>query len=141
MCTSAEYLAGEPLLSNMPNVADTAMQRIALHHIYEYQKGIRPLVLCTLHPQDASAIMQRLRGLDIDYYHQHTPNFGHINLFFGHSSCVSMVRHMLEGRYLHELSLEQDFILGALLGYDLPRQCDRYASRLAQTLARIDHAV
>lgn len=136
-----DYYAIDSLLNNTLHVADTTMQRIAMHHIYEYQKGVRPLALCTLHPNDASSIIKRLERLGIDYYHQYTPNRGHINLFFGHSSCVAMVRHMLEERYLHELSLEQDFILGALLGYDLPRQCDRYASRLKQIETRIEHAI
>ena len=32
--------------------SDSTMQRIAMHHIYEYEKGIRAMVLCTLSPED-----------------------------------------------------------------------------------------
>lgn len=32
-------------------------------------------------------------------------------------------------RPLNELSPEEDFILGALLGYDIRRQCERYCQR------------
>lgn len=113
-----------------PVVADTAMQRIAMHHIYEYEKGVRCMVLCTLSPADAAAIVGRLQARDIAYYTKQTPRGGNINLFFGRSACIDMVAHFLGDRDLHELSPEQDFILGTLLGYDLCGQCERYQKKL-----------
>lgn len=35
-------------------------------------------------------------------------------------------------RPLDQLSPEEDFILGALLGYDIRMQCERYCSRKCQ---------
>ncbi len=113
----------------LPSREDTAMQRIAMHHIYEYEKGVRCMVLCTLSPIDLSVIVQRLELRGIAYYTKPTPGESHINLFFGRGACVDIIRHFLYDKHLHELSLEQDFILGTLLGYDLCGQCERYQMR------------
>lgn len=113
--------------------ADNTMQRIATHHIYEYEKGIRYLVLCTLSHTDCQAILPKLRGRGIDYYCKQTPSGNKTNLFFGRSACIETVRRLLESKDLHELGHEEDFIIGAMLGYDLCGQCERYLGRLCQS--------
>lgn len=107
------------------------MQRIAMHHIYEYEKGVRCMVLCTLSRADLEVITQRLELRGIAYYTKPTPGDNNVNLFFGRTACVDLVRHFLHDKQLHQLSLEQDFILGTLLGYDLCGQCERYQARRA----------
>lgn len=110
--------------------SETTMQRIAIHHIYEYEKGIRCMVLCTLELEELALIQRKLEGRGIAYFTQPTPKQTKINLFFGRKECVDMISYFLQDKYLHELNAEQDFILGSLLGYDLCGQCARYQKRI-----------
>lgn len=110
---------------------DSTMQRIAMHHIYEYEKGIRYMVLCTLSAEDCAVVVSKLEARAIDYYTKPTPGGANINLFFGRKSCVDMMRLFLADCDLHELDDERDFIVGAMLGYDVCGQCERYHGRRA----------
>lgn len=101
--------------------------KIFVHHIYELQKGMRSMVLCTLEKKDETFALQRLEKLGITYY-VHTINPKRINLFFGKKECIGVIR-MICNRPLNELTPEEDFILGAMLGYDICQQCNRYAQR------------
>ena len=42
--------------------------------------------------------------------------------------CMEAMRHIII-RPLNQLSAEEDFILGAMLGYDLCQQCKRYCNK------------
>lgn len=108
--------------------------KIFLHHIYEYQKGVRRMVLCTLSPADAEFAVSRLNTLHIDYFLQELNNHN-INLFFGQHACIEVIRLIIKCP-LNRLSPEEDFILGALLGYDLCLQSDRYCKRKTTALNR-----
>lgn len=110
--------------------SETTMQRIAIHHIYEYEKGIRSMVLCTLDKGELGLILRKLEARGIAHFTQPTPKLSRVNLFFGHKACIETVGYFLRDRYLHELSAEQDFILGTLLGYDVCGQCERYQRRV-----------
>lgn len=101
--------------------------KIFLHHIYEYQKGVRNMVLYTLSKQEEPFVRQRLGKLGIDYIIQPV-NTQHINLFFGKKECMGVVRQMID-KPLNELTPEEDFILGVMLGYDICKQCIRYCKR------------
>ena len=68
---------------------------------------------------------------DIDFELQEVGN-GRTNIFFGRSECIEVVRRMIT-RPLQQLSPEEDFILGALLGYDICMQCERFCKRTACT--------
>lgn len=114
---------------------ETTAQRIAMHHIYEYEKGIRCMVLCTLEKEEIGLVTSKLNRRGIAYFTQATPKKSKVNLFFGRDTCVETVRYFLRDKYLHELSAEQDFILGTLLGYDVCGQCERYRKRLALVTA------
>lgn len=111
--------------------SDSTMQRVATHHIYEYEKGIRYMVLCTLSESDCAQILPKLEARQIAYYAKPTPKGENINLFFGRAACIEVVRGFLKEQDLHELNDEQDFILGAMLGYDICMQCERYHGRKA----------
>ena len=45
-------------------------------------------------------------------------------MYFGEKACVDVVKTL--NPKLNELSAEQDFMLGIMLGYDRVKQCERY---------------
>lgn len=100
--------------------------KVLCNHIYEYKKGVRNLVLYTLNSKYADHAIQRLKGQDIKYLTQ--PAGNNINLFFGEPECLDAIRTFID-RPLNKLTPEQDFILGALLGYNICRQCKRFCER------------
>lgn len=103
--------------------------KIFVHHIYELQKGIRSMALCTLGKKDEAFALQRLEKLEIAYF-IYVINPSRINLFFGKKECIGVVRRICN-RPLNKLSPEEDFILGTMLGYNVCQQCDRYIQRKA----------
>lgn len=107
----------------------SAELRVFLHHIYEYEKGVRRMVLCTLRDEERAFACERLAQKHIDYLVQPTPGQQRVNIFFGHPDCIRAVSLFAEGRPLNSLSAEEDFIIGALLGYDVCVQCKRYCRR------------
>ena len=94
------------------------------HHLYEYCKGLRNLVLHTLENRDVNAAIQRLESAGIDYM-TYPVNAKRMNLFFGATECVRVIRGFNKPS-LTDYSPEEDFILGIMLGYERRRQCDRY---------------
>jgi hypothetical protein len=98
--------------------------QVFYHHIYEYKKGLRNLVLTTEKQEHRAHIEDRLKGNKIDYVIQDV-NPQKINVFFGAKDCVEVVKTFIDKR-LNKLSPEQDFILGIMLGYDRLKQCARY---------------
>ncbi len=101
--------------------------KVFLNHIYELQKGIRKMVLYTMPRKFEEFALMRLNSQNIAYYIQPIKN-GNINLFFGKSECIKAVEAIVT-KPLNELNAEQDFILGAMLGYDISCQCERYLER------------
>ncbi len=97
------------------------------NHIYEYKKGVRRMVLYTVNNRFVDQAVERLRNEDISFTLQEVGN-GRTNLFFGRKECIEVVRRMIN-RPLQLLSPEEDFILGALLGYDICVQCERFCRR------------
>lgn len=94
------------------------------HHIYEYKKGIRNLILATEKSIHRKVIEDRLNNEKIDFVIQEFSK-DKINVFFGAEDCVKVVKTFVD-RKLNELSPEQDFMLGIMLGYDRLKQCERY---------------
>lgn len=101
--------------------------KVFLNHIYELKKGVRKMVLYTMPRRFEEFALMRLKGQKIDYYVQPVNN-SNINIFFGKKECIKAIELMVT-RPLNELSAEQDFILGAMLGYDICAQCERYLDR------------
>lgn len=98
--------------------------RVFNHHLYEYCKGLRNLVLHTLETVDVEAAIQKLNQAGIDHVLYEIKN-RRSNLFFGADECVEVIRKIGK-ESLTEYSPEEDFILGIMLGYDRKRQCERY---------------
>ena len=101
--------------------------KMLLHHIYEFRKGVRDLVLCTLCPTCAGLLIERLRSQGIDYLLQPVTE-QKVNLYFGKRSCLDAVQTFVD-KPLNKLTPEEDFMLGIMLGYDISMQCERYCKR------------
>lgn len=93
------------------------------HHIYEYKKGLRNLILTTEKKKHQEAIERKLQNNGIDYI-IHDIEKDKINVYFGNEKCIDVVKTF--NPKLNKLSAEQDFILGIMLGYDRVKQCERY---------------
>ncbi|MFT8736705.1 MAG: DUF2023 family protein [Zymomonas mobilis] len=105
--------------------------------LYEYQKGVRLLFLLTMTPHEAMAVQKRLEKESIDYFLQKV-SLTKVNVFFGRDSCVNTIRHIVTCP-LSDLTPEQDFILGSLLGYDRVQQCERYIKQVSGKVASASH--
>lgn len=98
--------------------------KVFLHHIYEYKKGLRNLVLHTLDASLREQAENKLNKLNIHYFiREVTPS--KINIFFGARECVDVIKQFGD-KQLNLFTPEEDFILGIMLGYDRLQQCQRY---------------
>jgi len=97
------------------------------HHLYEYEKGLRNLILYTAAPTELEYIEQRLNFRKVAFKIM-TVSAERVNVFFGDSNAIRAVSHFVF-KPLTELTDEEDFILGILLGYDRLKQCKRYLKR------------
>ena len=79
--------------------------KVLMNHIYELNKGIRQMVLFTCNKKYGQLAVERLESQGIPY---------------------------VVTRPLNQLTPEEDFILGAMLGYDICAQCERYCKRKCQ---------
>lgn len=111
------------------------------HHIYEYVKGLRHLVLHTMHESDRAFAERKLSHYDVDYIVVPVTD-KKINIFFGKKECIDVVRTFCD-KPLNKLSAEQDFILGIMLGYDRLAQCKRFMQRkpLDEQMTMVDDEV
>ncbi len=103
--------------------------RMIMHQIYEFKKGIRNLVLCTVTPQCAEIIKARLERQGIGFLTQAVGG-SKVNLFFGNSSCLDAAACFVD-KPLNLLTPEEDYMLGTMLGYDIRMQCERFCRRRA----------
>ena len=103
--------------------------KVLCNHIYEYKKGVRNLVLYTVNLKHADKAISRLKSQNIDYLVQPAGDRS-VNIFFGEPECLATINTFIN-QPLNMLTPEQDFILGALLGYDICKQCKRYCKRKA----------
>lgn len=101
--------------------------KVFLNHIYELKKGVRQMVLYTANKKYEDFAVKRLKSQRINYVIQEVDN-EHINVFFGRTECINAIR-MIVNRPLNQLTPEEDFILGAMLGYDICAQCKRFCDR------------
>lgn len=108
----------------------TAVQvdmKVLMNHIYEYKKGVRRMVLFTFNKQYEDVAIRRLESQNIKYVIQPVGS-DRLNLYFGREECLNAIR-MIVTRPLNLLTPEEDFMLGAMLGYDICAQCERYCER------------
>ena len=108
--------------------------KVLMNHIYEYKKGVRRMILFTCNRRFEQQACQRLSRQSIDYVVQPAGK-ENVNVYFGRRECLDAIR-LFVTRPLNELSPEEDFILGAMFGYDICAQCERYCER-KQARARL----
>jgi hypothetical protein len=97
------------------------------HHLYEYEKGLRNLILHTCDVEELDKMIFRLKKKNIQYKIYKIKN-NKVNLFFGSDNCMEVVK-VLDLSDLSSINDEVDFILGIMLGYDREKQCIRYIDR------------
>lgn len=79
--------------------------KLFMHHIYEFQKGVRSLVLCTMCRTCAALVCERLDRLGIAHLIRPVTE-NKVNLYFGERACLETVRAF--GRKpLNELTPEE----------------------------------
>jgi Protein of unknown function (DUF2023) len=97
---------------------------VFLHHLYEYHKGLRSLILHTMAAALQEPMEARLKREGIAY-RIYPLGKSRINVFFGAKECVAVIDSIGKSS-LAEYTLEEDFILGTMLGYSRLQQCERY---------------
>lgn len=97
------------------------------HQLYECKKGVRSMALATLQSESLPIAKRKILSANMDYY-TYQVNEKKVNLFFGQKECINVVKKMCN-KPLYMLSTEEDFILGAMLGYSICEQCRRYCNR------------
>ncbi len=105
--------------------------KVLMNHIYEYQKGVRRMVLFTCPKKYEQAVIQRLEKQDIDFVIQQAGK-NNINVYFGKHECLQAIK-LIVTRPLNKLTPEEDFILGTMLGYDICAQCLRYCEKKSKS--------
>lgn len=102
--------------------------KVLNHHIYEYKKGLRNLVLHTMKRCDVKLAEERLFRQNISFHIQPvTANT--VNIYFGKEECVKIIK-LFGNKSLSNFSPEEDFILGTMLGYDRMLQCQRFIQQI-----------
>ena len=102
-----------------------AVQELSVfkHHIYEYKKGLRNLVLTTEKAKNENTIKNTLKKSGISFL-IHNIDKDKMNVYFGANDCVEVVKTL--NPMLNNISPSEDFILGIMVGYDRLNQCKRY---------------
>lgn len=101
--------------------------KVFLHHIYEYKKGLRNLILHTTRLSFQEGIIKKLESENIAYI-IHPVGKDRINIFFGAVDCIDVI-NSIDKNSLSAYNAEEDFILGIMLGYERLRQCKRYLKK------------
>lgn len=101
--------------------------KVFYHHVYEYKKGLRNLILHTTARNQQELIKKRLEKDNIAYI-IYPVSEEKINIFFGNSLCIDIITRINKPS-LCEFTHEEDFMLGTMLGYGMLHQCERYLTR------------
>lgn len=117
------------------NDLQSADIQVLQHHIYEYKKGIRNMVLHTMKSTEKEKAIFFLQIKEIDFWISEV-NETKINIFFGNPECVKIVKSF-KANSLNELTPEHDFMLGIMLGYSREQQYSRYLKQYKSNLKTI----
>jgi hypothetical protein len=107
---------------------------IFCHHLYEYQKGLRSLILHTFDPVNQPWMEKKLKKNGVAF-HIYKISENKSNIFFGSSVCVDVIKQFGKSS-LSDYTPEEDFILGTMLGYCREQQCERYL-RLTKNITAV----
>lgn len=101
--------------------------QVFYHLIYEYQKGLRDLCLFTCKNEYQEKIEKTLERQNIKFMICPIEN-KKINVFFGMPACLQIIKQFSCSE-LNKVTVEEDFILGMMLGYAKPQQYERFLTR------------
>jgi hypothetical protein len=101
--------------------------QVFYHLIYEFQKGLRDLCLFTCSAESRDKIEKTLGNQKINYSICEIDS-DKINVFFGLNACLEILKKF-SCEELNKLTVEEDFILGMMLGYGKAQQYDRFLAR------------
>jgi hypothetical protein len=122
-----DWIESEQWMRDFVSFVRSENTHVFFHHIYEYKKGLRNLILHTTSQINEEKIRAQLERKQIAYV-IYPLGEDKINVFFGESICVEVIRQ-IGNPNLCEYTDEEDFILGIMLGYDRKKQCERYLQR------------
>ena len=110
--------------------------KVLMNHIYELHKGVRHMVLFTCNKKYSELAIQRLESQGIPYLLQPAGQ-QNLNVYFGRRECLEAIRLIIT-RPLNQLTPEEDFILGAMLGnrYN-PNQDEALQKEIESGLSRM----
>ena len=98
-------------------------------YIYELKKGSKFCALVTIEGKNLLNALKKIENAGFSYFFQKINGQKEkINIFFGEKNPILVLKNIIKSP-LNELSPEHDFILGALLGYDVKSQCERFLKR------------
>ncbi len=103
--------------------------RIFNTYLYEVSKGTKPVALITCDDFLRERIVKKLEKEKMHFVLQDVCE-GKTNIFFGVKECIQVIKKIAV-KPLNELSIEEDFILGTILGYDVRLQCRRFLEKSA----------
>jgi hypothetical protein len=106
------------------NDFQSADMQVLKHHVYEYKKGIRNMVLHTMKKTEKEKAIYYLNMKAVHFWISEV-NETKINVFFGNQECVEIIKSF-QAESLNKLLPEQDFMLGIMLGYSREQQYARY---------------
>jgi hypothetical protein len=127
MKAASEREQSQARLSSAEREQVGATLKVLMNHIYELHKGVRRMVLFTCNKKYGEQAVSRLESQGIPYILQPAGE-QNLNVYFGKRECMEAIR-IIVTRPLNQLTPEEDFILGAMLGYDICAQCERYCER------------
>ena len=95
--------------------------------VYEVKRKTKPMALFSCEAEREEEVKKILEKQKLDFFISKIDN--KINVFFGQNPCVNLVREKIGEKKLSDLTNEEDFILGIMLGYDRILQCERFLKR------------
>lgn len=98
--------------------------KVFSHLVYECKKGVRSAALCTIQGDCCETALAKLKANGMAYFICPVSQ-NKVNIFFGAKVCIDVISKFCN-KPLNKLSPEEDFMLGAILGYSICEQCRRY---------------
>ena len=115
----------------LPDQVTTPALAMLPHCLYELRKGVRQLFLLTMQQHEGAEVQKRLHRERVAMHIQDV-NARKLNVYFGQVRFVEIAKRIAV-RPLNQLSPEEDFMLGILLGYERGQQCQRYLARVRRS--------
>lgn len=107
--------------------------RVFNTYLYEVSKGTKPVALVTCDVNLCEKILTKLKKHNISYA-LYKVSKEKINVFFGKKECIDVINECFL-KPLDALNPYEDFILGAILGYDIKLQCKRLLQKTNKSLS------